>query len=206
MIMQEKITFQSAPPDLLRIALAIVLSLLILAPASFAADYSNATALPPGGNPPPLIDTSATTQTKAGSFWADAIGATDSFCIGASCVTSWPWTPSPATCQLDTMIKQGSVGQSGRDPGDRSPVGSGCVLSAAEIAAGWIPMSWDHCSWVSSADCAGWTYCKFSRLSCTGSVLVTPGTVYRGTPYYTQSYYQSGYEGGYESAYSYTQG
>ncbi|MBY0539112.1 hypothetical protein K2P56_01590 [Patescibacteria group bacterium] len=184
--------------SILRNTLTVFLSLLVLGTSAFAANYSNSLALPPGGNPPALIDSSLTYQEKKGSFWADAIGATDGFCIGESCITEWSWIAQPATCSLNIMVKQN------QDPGDRTPVGVGCVLSAAEISAGWIPMSWAHCSWVSSADCAGWKYCTYSRLSCTGSVVVSPGTIWRTSPFapaYSQGNYQAGYEGAYESGY-----
>lgn len=177
----------------LRTALTIFLSLLILGTSAYAANYSHSLALPPGGNPPSLVDSSLTYHEKKGGFWADAVGATDGFCIGNSCITEWPWIGQPATCKYDVMIKQN------QDPGGASPVGNGCTLSSAEIAAGWIVQSWDHCSWVSSRDCAGWKYCTYSRLSCTGSVAVTPGTLWRTSPYappYSQSFYEAGYGGG----------
>lgn len=172
--------------EILRGALTVFLSLLILGTTAFAANYSNSLALPPGGNPPALIDSSATYHEKKGGFWADAIGTTDGFCIGESCITEWTWVGQPATCSYNTMIKQN------QSPGGSSPVGSGCTLSAAEIAAGWIVQSWDYCSWVHSADCAGPKYCTYARLSCTGSVVVTPGTLWRTSPYvppYSQGFY-----------------
>jgi hypothetical protein len=179
----------TTPDSLLRTTLTVFLSLLLLGTSAFAANYSNSLSLPPAGNPPSLIDSSLTYQEKKGGFWADAIGATDGFCIGNSCITEWPWVGQPATCQYDVMIKQGQV------PGGSTPVGSGCTLSSAEVAAGWIVQSWDLCSWVHSADCAGWKYCTYSRLSCTGSVVVTPGTLYRASPY-TPAYSQGYYDGG----------
>jgi hypothetical protein len=188
-----KLNFDAS--NIFRTIFAILVSVLVLGTSVFAANYSNSLGLPPAGNPPSLVDESATYQEKAGGFWADAIGASDGFCIGNDCITTWPWSGTPATCQIDTLIKQGTRGQSGRDPGDRTPVGSGCTLSAAETNAGWILSAWGHCSWVSSADCAGPSWCKFTKLTCSGSVDVTPGTLYRGTPYYTQGYYEGGYGG-----------
>lgn len=175
--------------ELLRGTLTVFLSLLVLGSSAFAANYSNSLSLPPAGNPPALINSSATYDEKKGGFWADAIGTTDGFCIGESCITEWTWVGQPATCSYNTMIKQN------QNPGGGTPVGSGCTLSASEIAAGWIVQSWDLCSWVHSADCAGWKYCTYSRLTCTGSVVVSPGTLWRASPY-APAYSQGSYDGG----------
>lgn len=186
-------SYSSPSPSPLRITITVFASLVVLSTSAFAANYSHSLSLPPGGNPPALVDSSLTYQEKKGGFWADAIGATDGFCIGNSCITEWPWVGQPASCKLDVMIKQN------QDPGDRTPVGSGCVLSSAEVNAGWVPMSWGHCSWVSSRDCAGPTFCSYSKLTCTGSVVVSPGTIWRTSPYappYSQSFYEAGYGGG----------
>ncbi len=74
-----------------RTAFAVFACLLILATTAYAANYSNSASVPPGGNPPALVDLSATYAEKTGGFWADSIGTTNGFCIGASCITSWPW-------------------------------------------------------------------------------------------------------------------
>lgn len=83
------------------IALALVLSFGL----SYVYAWTAPTATPPGGNVAAPINTSLTTQTKAGDFTlrtlmpntiaiglpinANAITA-PKFCIGASCITTWP--------------------------------------------------------------------------------------------------------------------
>ncbi len=182
--------------EVFRTALAVVACVLALSSTVFAANFTNSLALPPSGNPPALVNEGLTYQEKSGDFWADAIGVDDGYCIGNDCITSWPWEAEPATCQVDTLIRQGSRGQAGLDPGGSSPVGSGCTLSASEVAEGWIVSAWDHCSWVHSRDCAGPSWCKFTKLTCSGAVTVTPGTLYRGSPYAQQGGGDGGGGGG----------
>lgn len=183
--------------EVFRTTLAVVACVLALSSTVFAANFTSSLALPPGGNPPALVNEGVTYQEKSGGFWADAIGVDDGYCIGNDCITSWPWEPEPATCQIDTKIRQGNYPwPAGTDPGGSSPVGNGCTLSASEVAEGWILSAWDHCSWVASRDCAGPSWCKFTKLTCSGSVVVVPGTLYRGSPYAQQGGGAGGSGGG----------
>ncbi|MBI2030188.1 Ig-like domain-containing protein [Candidatus Kaiserbacteria bacterium] len=47
----------------------------------------------PGGDAPTPINIGSVSQVKAGSFWADTIGTSVSFCISAACISSWPTSP-----------------------------------------------------------------------------------------------------------------
>lgn len=45
---------------------------------------------PPGNNISAPINVGSGLQTKAGDFWANAIGTDAGYCIGVDCITSWP--------------------------------------------------------------------------------------------------------------------
>lgn len=61
----------------------------------FVRAWTEPTAAPPGGNVGAPINTSGNAQTKAGGLTAGTLTAatvtgTTQFCLGTSCITSWP--------------------------------------------------------------------------------------------------------------------
>lgn len=44
----------------------------------------------PNNNAAPPLNTTATSQIKAGGLWAASIGSDSGYCIGGSCITQWP--------------------------------------------------------------------------------------------------------------------
>ncbi|MBI5004415.1 Ig-like domain-containing protein [Candidatus Kaiserbacteria bacterium] len=70
-----------------------VLALFFIATLVFA--WSGPSANPPAGNVFTPINVTSTGQVKAGGFWASAVGSDSGYCIGGSCISSWPtdlWT------------------------------------------------------------------------------------------------------------------
>jgi hypothetical protein len=151
----------------------VVLGFFLVFTFVSAANFSEPGSNPPAGNAAAPLHVGITDQTKAGDFWADSVGSNDGFCLGADCLSAWPAGATPSNCHLETVKVQD------QDPQSSYTVGSGCTVSAADAAAGWIVGSWDHCSGVSDRDCSGPKYCSFTRFKCDGAVTITPGTVTR---------------------------
>lgn len=81
---------------------------VILFAATTVFAWTGPTGTAPANNTASPVDTSATTQVKTGNFSANSIGATVGYCIGASCITSWPisgtsqWTTSGSNIYYNT--------------------------------------------------------------------------------------------------------
>ena len=153
-------------------AVAVLGFLLVFGFVS-AANFAEPVSSPPAGNTNAPLNVGSTDQTKTGDFWADSVGSNDGYCIGENCITEWPAGSTGSPCHLETKKIQN------QDPQSSYTVGSGCTVSSADAAAGWIVGSWDHCSGVSDRDCSGPQYCSFTRLVCGGAVTISPGTVSR---------------------------
>jgi hypothetical protein len=168
-----------------RLVLGVLVCASVVAGVAYAASMTEPTTNPPTGNVAPPVNVGVEYQEKTGDFWADAIGSTDGFCIGASCITAWPAGATGSSCQLNTMI---------REDHNPSTMGANCNLSAQEVAGGWTLVSWDNCSTVRSADCSGPSYCVYQQVSCTGNIMVEPGIVTQENyvPPYAQGYYGGG--------------
>jgi hypothetical protein len=96
--------FRSLGP---KAGLVLGLSLVLVAGAAMAQTFTEPTQTAPNGNVTSVVDTSATTQTKSGDFWANTIGTTNGFCIGASCISAWPTLP---TCAAGVPLVYSSTG------------------------------------------------------------------------------------------------
>ena len=166
---ETKVFFFSVPRD----ATIVILSLLLVVSVAGAANFAEPASTPPTGNTNVPLNVGLTDQTKAGDFWAASVGTNDGYCLGASCISAWPAGVTPSLCHIETTKVEN------QDPASTYTVGSGCTLSAADVAAGWIVGSWDHCSGVSDRDCAGPKYCSYTRVVCSGAVTIGPGTVTR---------------------------
>ncbi|MBY0539114.1 hypothetical protein K2P56_01600 [Patescibacteria group bacterium] len=173
----------------LRLVLGVLVCASVIAGVAYAANMTEPSTNPPAGNVAPPVNAGVEYQEKTGDFWADSIGATDGFCIGASCITAWPAGAAGSSCQLNTMIRE-----------DHNPgaMGVGCIPSAQETAAGWTLVSWDYCTSVRSSDCAWPYYCVYQQVSCTGNVVIEPGIVTQENyvPQYSQGSYGGGGGGG----------
>lgn len=168
-----------------RLLLGVLVCASVVAGVAYAANMTEPTTNPPTGNVAPPVNVSVEYQEKTGDFWADSIGATDGFCIGASCITEWPTGASGSSCQLNTMI---------REDHNPSTMGANCNPSAEEAAAGWTLVSWDNCTTVRSADCSGPSYCVYQQVACTGNIVIEPGVVTQQN--YVPPYAQGSYDGG----------
>ncbi len=151
----------------------LVVSFLFVFGFASAANFADPASTPPAGNVAVPLNVGSSDQTKLGDFWASSIGSNNGYCIGESCITDWPSGSAGSTCHLETK----KVTE--QDPQSSTVVGSGCTVSASDTAAGWIVGSWDHCSGVSDRDCYGPKYCTFTRLVCTGAVIIAPGVISR---------------------------
>lgn len=147
---------------------------LIFAGASYAQTWTGPTQTAPNGNMPAPVNLGATQQTKSGNFWAGAIGTTNGYCIGASCINSWG-SVGASTCTIDRWVKEGSGYGSG------SPIGTGCPLSAAEQNAGWFVLGWDNCNGVRDRDCAGPSHCHYGKITCDQGFTLRQGTFNNAT-------------------------
>jgi hypothetical protein len=116
-------------------AVAIVGFLLVFGIVS-AANFAEPGTNPPSGNTNAPLNVGSTDQTKTGDFWADSVGSNDGYCIGTSCITEWPAGATGSPCHLETKKIQN------QDPKSSTTVGSGCTVSSADAAAGWIVGSW----------------------------------------------------------------
>ncbi|HET8581406.1 MAG TPA: hypothetical protein VFL98_02980 [Candidatus Paceibacterota bacterium] len=52
--------------------------------------WTGPTASAPSNNVSAPVNVGATSQIKTGGFWASSIGSDNGYCIGSSCITSWP--------------------------------------------------------------------------------------------------------------------
>ncbi|HET8581402.1 MAG TPA: tail fiber domain-containing protein [Candidatus Paceibacterota bacterium] len=74
--------------------------------------WTGPTASAPSNNVSAPINVGSTAQIKTGGFWASSIGSDSGYCIGSSCITSWPsastdlWTKSGSSIYYNT----GNVG------------------------------------------------------------------------------------------------
>lgn len=168
-----KINLQSKSHSLVRDGAIAVIGFLLVFSIVSAANFSEPGSNPPTNNTNAPLNVGSTDQTKTGDLWADSVGSNDGYCIGTSCITEWPAGSTGSPCHLETKKIRN------QDPQSSYSVGSGCTVSSADAAAGWIVGSWDHCSGVHDRDCSGPQYCSFTRLVCAGSVTVLPGTVTR---------------------------
>jgi len=73
---------------LLSTSVAIVVALSV----SVALAWAGPTQTAPAGNTSAPINVSATSQVKSGGIWASSIGSDSGYCIGASCISTWPAT------------------------------------------------------------------------------------------------------------------
>lgn len=171
--MESKTKAYALSGTLFRDITVVVAAFLLIFGGVSAANFSEPGTNPPVGNVNAPLNVGSPDQTKTGDFWADSIGSNDGYCIGESCINSWPAGSTGSPCHLETKKIQN------QDPQSSYTVGIGCTVSSADAAAGWIVGSWDHCTSVRSRDCSGPQYCSFTRLVCGGSVTIAPGTVTR---------------------------
>src|SRR3990167_6365008 len=120
------------------LALALALSL----GATLVYAWTGPTATAPSGNTATPINTSATSQVKSGGLWLGSLGTdggaifggsvtSPQFCLGASCVSSWPpgptgpqgpAGPTGATGATGATGPQGPIGLTGAT-GPQGPTG-----------------------------------------------------------------------------------
>lgn len=160
----------------------IALAVLFVGGVVFAEPYAEPSGTPLGSNVSPVITTGTAAQTKAGSFWANSIGADSGsgggFCFGTDCRTSWP-TSTPKRCHLEWKEVHASSNGNYPDfyvlPGFDAVSGL-CddLLSPAGVAAGWVATGNDHCMNIAGRDCQRPRSCIFTRLQCTGVTVTAP--------------------------------
>lgn len=74
-------------------ALSTLVAVIVTFSVSTVLAWTGPTQTAPGGNTAPPINTSLTSQVKAGGFWAESIGSDSGYCIGGSCISAWPTSP-----------------------------------------------------------------------------------------------------------------
>ena len=161
--------------------------------AVYAANFTQPTQTPPGGNVDAPVNVGATAQAKAVGFGASSLTASivkglNEVCIGDDCRDVWPSGGSGdgtdlGSCKIDTKVvyarNSGTTGFAhptiGTTQGDT--LGSLCYnyLTQAEKDQSWTLVSFDNCPGVQGKDCAGAGYCAFMRLSCSDGVTVQNG-------------------------------
>ncbi|KKW35336.1 MAG: hypothetical protein UY83_C0010G0004 [Candidatus Adlerbacteria bacterium GW2011_GWA1_54_10] len=97
-------------------ARSLALSLALLLAGAVAA-WTGPSSAPPNGNVAAPVNVSGTAQVKSGGFWASSVGSDAGFCIGSSCITSWPadgsgFTGSGSTNYLTKFIGATALGNS----------------------------------------------------------------------------------------------
>src|SRR3989344_3971988 len=97
-------------------ARSLALSLALLLAGAVAA-WTGPSSAPPNGNVAAPVNVSGTAQVKSGGFWASSVGSDSGYCIGASCITSWPsggsgFTGSGSTNYLTKFIGATALGNS----------------------------------------------------------------------------------------------
>jgi len=113
--------------DILRYTKLLILALALSLGATLVFAWTGPIATAPNGNTPTPINVGATSQVKSGGLWLGSLGTdggaifggsvtSPQFCLGASCVTSWP--PGPTGPQGP----QGPIGATGPQ-GDRGLTG-----------------------------------------------------------------------------------
>lgn len=102
----------------------LTMIIAVLAVAQFAsAAWTGPTATPPNGNVPAPINVGSVNQVKSGGIGATSVVA-DRFCLGSSCITSWPSGGST------TVDQQSNVGGTFKICNGNDGTSSGCVPSA----------------------------------------------------------------------------
>ena len=105
----------------------LILAIAFSLGASLVYAWTGPTATAPNGNTATPINTSATSQVKSGGLWLGSLGTdggaifggsvtSPQFCIGASCVASWPpgpTGPTGATGATGATGPQGPIGLTG---------------------------------------------------------------------------------------------
>lgn len=110
--------------DTKRFLIQVAMIVGLFAVAQFAAaTWSGPTATPPGGNVPAPLNVGTVNQVKSGGIGATSVVA-DRFCLGASCITSWPSGSST------TVNPQNNVGGTFKICNGTDGTSSGCVPSA----------------------------------------------------------------------------
>jgi hypothetical protein len=69
---------------------AIIVGAVAIFSAGIVLAWTAPTQTAPNGNAAPPLDTTLTSQVKAGGLWAASVGSDSGYCIGASCITQWP--------------------------------------------------------------------------------------------------------------------
>ena len=90
--------------------------------------WTGPTQAPPAGNTAPPINTSLTSQVKAGGLWTASMGTDAGYCIGASCISAWPTSPW-TLAGTDLYYNGGKVGI-----GTASPVATLDINGYARLA------------------------------------------------------------------------
>jgi len=192
--------------EFVTIAKGSLLALLLIGGFAFAADFTQPSQSPPGGNVDAPVNVGATAQSKAGSFAAIGLAginvlasnkviSQDRFCFREGttddCITAWPdgnggGDDFSTTCQINSMIIHGTddsraqwgVPHAQTGYVNSSDLGSLCDsrLTAAERTAGWMNVSFDNCPGVQGQDCSGVSYCQYIQLQCQNGITVGQGT------------------------------
>lgn len=134
-----------------------------------------------GGSPNDVVSTAASKsttykQTKAGSFWANALAA-DKLCIGTDTNCTTDWYPE-AKCRLEfhRIIARPNFPLLGYDfitPGAMSVYNISTnlcdgLLSTASKNAGWVSTGYDNTNRYRSGSLTHPRVCQFMRLACDG--------------------------------------
>jgi hypothetical protein len=90
--------------------------------------WTGPTQAPPAGNTASPINTSLTSQVKAGGLWTASMGTDAGYCIGASCISAWPTSPW-TLAGTDLYYNGGKVGI-----GTASPVATLDINGYARLA------------------------------------------------------------------------
>ncbi|MBI5004414.1 Ig-like domain-containing protein [Candidatus Kaiserbacteria bacterium] len=70
-----------------------VVAVAAVVPHGAALAWAGPSQAAPSGNTPLPINVGSVSQVKSGSFWATAIGSDSGYCIGGSCISTWPTSP-----------------------------------------------------------------------------------------------------------------
>lgn len=163
---------------------------------AYAATFVQPTQGPPSGNAARPLHVGTENQVKEGNVnTARLRGGTltgqNEVCIGNDCRSEWPTggtTEFNGECSVDTLlVMQQNPGlphsTQGRVEGSELATSCYSRLSNAQTNEGWTLISFDNCSAVRSADCAGPSYCKFIKLDCGSGIEFERGTFTQTNPW-----------------------